>query len=337
MTSTSRSSGERPYRVLLAISASVAAIKINELIAGLSQAGEEGRRRTEVRVILTENSKHFLRVQFPSGGTPNQSKSDFVARLDRASLNATTGEQTAITQTPEASWWYVGNPSPSAVVVEASSFCVGDLDCGGDTSTTYVYDDSCEYRAWQGRGDSVLHIDLKDWADVLVIAPMSANTLAKVANGQCDNLLTCVLRAWPCRGSWAQPVPSPATAWTHPHASKDANGSTASLLKPIIVAPAMNTNMLYHPATRAHMNTLNTWYNQPHGAGHCPQLFVASTVRKVLACGVEGLGAMAESQAIMQVTRDALEYHYSPTMKGEPKAQIEARNISAFASCGATV
>ena len=34
------------------------------------------------------------------------------------------------------------------------------------------------------------------WADIFVIAPVSANSLAKLANGMADNLLTCVARAW---------------------------------------------------------------------------------------------------------------------------------------------
>ena len=38
---------------------------------------------------------------------------------------------------------------------------------------------------------------LRDWADILLIAPLSANTLAKISSGLCDNLLTCVCRAWP--------------------------------------------------------------------------------------------------------------------------------------------
>ena len=43
-------------------------------------------------------------------------------------------------------------------------------------------------------GDQVLHIELRRWADALVLAPLSANTLAKLAHGLCDNLLTCVVR-----------------------------------------------------------------------------------------------------------------------------------------------
>lgn len=50
-------------------------------------------------------------------------------------------------------------------------------------------------------GDEVMHIELRRWADVLVIAPLSANSLAKLAHGLCDNLLTCVARAW----DWKKP------------------------------------------------------------------------------------------------------------------------------------
>lgn len=45
-------------------------------------------------------------------------------------------------------------------------------------------------------GDPVMHIELRRWADVLVIAPLSANSLAKMAAGMCDNLITCIVRAW---------------------------------------------------------------------------------------------------------------------------------------------
>ncbi|CAB4287253.1 unnamed protein product [Prunus armeniaca] len=72
-------------------------------------------------------------------------------------------------------------------------------------------------------GDSVLHIELRCWADIMVIASLSANTLSKatasceelqkaekIAKGLCDNLLTCVVHAW-------------------------------DYSKPFFVAPAMNT------------------------------------------------------------------------------------------------
>ena len=71
-------------------------------------------------------------------------------------------------------------------------------------------------------GDPVAHIELRRWADALVIAPLSANTLAKAAAGMADGLLTCVLRAWD---------------WN----------------KPALLAPAMNTAMWESPLTEAHL------------------------------------------------------------------------------------
>lgn len=44
-----------------------------------------------------------------------------------------------------------------------------------------ILDDQNEWSAWNERGDPVLHIDLGKWADMLIIAPLSANSLAKIA------------------------------------------------------------------------------------------------------------------------------------------------------------
>jgi len=61
-----------------------------------------------------------------------------------------------------------------------------------------VQDDE-EWHEWAAVGDPVMHIELRSWADCLVVAPLSANTLAKMAAGMCDNLLTCIVRAWDFR------------------------------------------------------------------------------------------------------------------------------------------
>lgn len=79
------------------------------------------------------------------------------------------------------------------------------------------------------KDELIQHIELGKWADAILIAPLSANTLAKLANGICDNLLTCILRAW-------------------------------DLEKPVIIAPAMNTRMWNHPATAIHLQRLQSWY-----------------------------------------------------------------------------
>ena len=82
---------------------------------------------------------------------------------------------------------------------------------------------------WDGyedvSSDSVVHIELRRWADVALVAPCSANTLAKLALGLCDNLATSFLRAWDPE-------------------------------KPLLIAPAMNTLMWEHPSTAQHLNTL---------------------------------------------------------------------------------
>ncbi|XP_017478644.1 PREDICTED: phosphopantothenoylcysteine decarboxylase [Rhagoletis zephyria] len=88
--------------------------------------------------------------------------------------------------------------------------------------------DAAEWSMWQRRGDPVLHIELGKWADVLLIAPLSANTLAKISTGICDNLLTCVVRAW-------------------------------DLHKPLLFCPAMNTRMYDHPLTYEQIGKLKSW------------------------------------------------------------------------------
>lgn len=67
------------------------------------------------------------------------------------------------------------------------------------------------------------HIALAERADLLLLAPATANTLAKYAHGIADNLLTCLLLA-----------------------------TTA----PVLAAPAMNDRMLAHPATIANLECL---------------------------------------------------------------------------------
>ncbi|PIL22745.1 hypothetical protein GSI_15438 [Ganoderma sinense ZZ0214-1] len=74
-------------------------------------------------------------------------------------------------------------------------------------------------------GDPILHIELRRWADIVLIAPCSANSLSKIANGLCDNLATSLLRAL-----------APTT--------------------PTYVFPAMNTLMYEHPLTQQHLRTV---------------------------------------------------------------------------------
>lgn len=132
------------------------------------------------------------------------------------------------------------------------------------------------------RTDSVLHIELRRWADLLLIAPLDANTLAKLANGLSDNCLTCVWRAW-------------------------------DTSRPVVLAPAMNTLMWQHPLTRRHLRQLAS----DAGVLELPSrldetalidgintrggtLRIVAPQVKGLACGDIGVGAMAEVPAIVE-------------------------------------
>jgi phosphopantothenoylcysteine decarboxylase len=123
-----------------------------------------------------------------------------------------------------------------------------------------IFEDKDEWKESYVVGtDPVLHIELRKWSDVMVIAPLSANTLAKLANGICDNLLTCIARAW------------------------DVN-------KPMLLAPAMNTMMWDHPYTMKHLQQLQTDLKYIH---------VIQPIVKTLACNDTGKGAMADVKDII--------------------------------------
>lgn len=62
-----------------------------------------------------------------------------------------------------------------------------------ELSNEAVYVDMFSLR----KSDSIKHISLAQWADFCVIAPLTANTLSKIACGICDNLLTAVVCALP--------------------------------------------------------------------------------------------------------------------------------------------
>lgn len=64
-----------------------------------------------------------------------------------------------------------------AVVTKASLHFIDRASLPKDVS---VYTDEDEWSTWNKIGDNVLHIELRRWADIMVIAPLSANTLGKV-------------------------------------------------------------------------------------------------------------------------------------------------------------
>ena len=97
-----------------------------------------------------------------------------------------------------------------------------------DLSEYEVYSDKDEWNENYKIGDPILHIELRDWADILLIAPLSANTMAKITYGLCDNLITNIVRAW-------------------------------SKYKRKIIAPAMNTSMWKNSITQIQIENLYDW------------------------------------------------------------------------------
>ena len=105
------------------------------------------------------------------------------------------------------------------------------------------------------------HIALVDSADIVVVAPATANIIGKIANGICDDLLSTVLCAcWPRIESGAA-----------------------------LLAPAMNDKMWANPIVQNNVKTVKELGFQLTGP-----------VEGRLACGAEGLGRMSEPQDIAE-------------------------------------
>lgn len=106
-------------------------------------------------------------------------------------------------------------------------------------------------------GNVMDHIHLVRWADLILVAPATANFINKTAHGIGDDIVTTQFLA---------------------HDFK----------KPMLVAPAMNTNMYLHPATQASLRLLR-------GMG----VEILETASGVLACGEVGWGRLLEPDLIL--------------------------------------
>lgn len=106
------------------------------------------------------------------------------------------------------------------------------------------------------------HIDIGKETDLFLVAPASANTIAKLAMGLADNMVTSTALALPT--------------------------TTKKLL-----APAMNTKMLEHPATQRNLDILKSYGYQ-----------IIQPRDTVLACGDKGSGALATVDTIIQTVKE---------------------------------
>jgi phosphopantothenoylcysteine decarboxylase/phosphopantothenate--cysteine ligase len=119
-------------------------------------------------------------------------------------------------------------------------------------------------------GSRIGHVELGKWADIVVIAPASANLLARIALGLADDMLTAV---------------------------------ALTTQAPLVLAPAMETQMWHHPATQANLNLLRQ-----------RDVTIVGPETGRLASGADGEGRMSEPEAVVEIVRSILQK--TTTMSG---------------------
>ncbi len=112
---------------------------------------------------------------------------------------------------------------------------------------------------------SVEHVEAAAWADLVVIAPATANVVGKLSSGIADDLLTTTVMAVPAG-------------------------------TPVLLAPAMNTRMWQNPVMRRNLKSL---LEDTDGRYH-----TVGPVEKELACGETGMGGMAPVEEIFRSLLD---------------------------------
>ena len=137
-------------------------------------------------------------------------------------------------------------------------------------------------------GSWTRHISLGHWADVFVIAPATAQTLAKMAWGFCDNILTATALAARC---------------------------------PLLVCPAMDEDMLVHPATQRNLEALRAY-------GH----ILMSPTYGPLASGLVGQGRLPEPEEIMQRILEMI----AADKESDDPAPRDLENIRVLVTAGPT-
>ncbi|CCF51682.1 hypothetical protein NDA11_000558 [Ustilago hordei] len=227
-------SEDRPLHVVLVSTGSVASVKVPLMVEELLRY-----RGVRVMVVATDNSLHFYdkeRIQELNREYSSQAQADEVYGVGHLAAENLAASQ---------------NSSPSEHLPRAK-----------------VWTNTDEWTSFTKIGDPILHIQLRRWADIVLVAPCSANTLAKLNAGICDDLVTSFLRALP------QP--------------------TTSHSPSVVLFPAMNTLMYLHPLTSLHLATVRQVLGYE----------VMPPIEKKLACGDLGTGAMVEWSDIVGLVVD---------------------------------
>jgi len=124
----------------------------------------------------------------------------------------------------------------------------------------------------------VEHVESASWADLVLVAPATANIIGKLAAGVADDLLSTLLLAVP------------------QHTLKSGR---------VVLSPAMNFNMWDHPAVKTNIDRLR-------GLGY----FVVEPDTGELACGDTGTGRLPDPEVLMGICRAALDRSELPDLSG---------------------
>eukprot|EP00586_Coscinodiscus_wailesii_P017405 CAMPEP_0172496644 /NCGR_PEP_ID=MMETSP1066-20121228/90644_1 /TAXON_ID=671091 /ORGANISM="Coscinodiscus wailesii, Strain CCMP2513" /LENGTH=253 /DNA_ID=CAMNT_0013269039 /DNA_START=99 /DNA_END=857 /DNA_ORIENTATION=+ len=226
-------------KILLGVTGSVAAVKAPALALNLCHT-----LSADVRILLTRGGKHFW---------------------DRAiSYDAHSWHEMSQRVVPSFNDDHCFNRDTAADGTSSSKET--------RSGRIVINDSEDEWHSWNEIGDDVLHISVRNWADVVVLAPLSAHTLAKVANGFCDDVLSSCLRAW-------------------------------DYGKAVVLAPAMNTAMWNHPLTRRQLDSVCGFGCNGDGSEKGSSVRIVEPVCKVLACGEVGVGGLANVEDIVDVVK----------------------------------
>jgi len=125
---------------------------------------------------------------------------------------------------------------------------------------------------WSNVQSSPLHIDLCNWADILIIAPLTATTLSKWVNGNAEGLIPSILMA---------------------------------NIKPIIVAPAMNTQMWLNKAVQENYENLQNYEN----------VLSLHPSEGLLACDATGIGKITPNDLIHLALEFIVSHNHKPYRK----------------------
>jgi phosphopantothenoylcysteine decarboxylase/phosphopantothenate--cysteine ligase len=125
---------------------------------------------------------------------------------------------------------------------------------------------------WSNNQSKPLHIELCDWADVLIIAPLTATTLSKWVTGNADGLIPSILIA---------------------------------NIKPIIVAPAMNTQMWLNKAVQKNYENLQNYEN----------VLPLQPSEGLLACDAAGIGKIPPNDLIQLALEFIISLNQNPYRK----------------------